>query len=87
MALDALSRVNEDTVEIKEHRIAFEVCHERRVTIMTAERRSAAGASDASPVPCSGRLYGSHRRQSLELIRRCLPSHTTDSRVDGNEHA
>jgi len=31
MALDASGRVNEDTIQIKQHRIAFEVRHERRV--------------------------------------------------------
>lgn len=37
MALDALGRVYQDTVEIKQNRIAFEMRHKRRVTITTAE--------------------------------------------------
>jgi len=57
MALDALGRVNEDTVQIKQHRIAFEVCHERCVTITSAERsRSPAGASSASTGPLKCRV-------------------------------
>jgi hypothetical protein len=36
MALDAFGRVDENTVEVKQHRIAFEVCHERPVAIMNA---------------------------------------------------
>src|SRR5260370_18460152 len=38
MALDARGGVNEDSVEIKQHRIASEVCHQRPLAIMTAER-------------------------------------------------
>ena len=38
MALDALGRVNEDTIQIKHHCIAFEVCHEDQMAIMAAKR-------------------------------------------------
>jgi hypothetical protein len=51
MALDALGRVNEDSVQIKQHRIAFEVCHERCVTITSAER-SASAAPFAASAAC-----------------------------------
>ena len=38
MALDASRRINEDTIEIKQHRVALQLLHPGRASIMSAER-------------------------------------------------
>src|SRR5260370_18116499 len=77
MALDARGGVNEDSVEIKQHRIASEVCHERRVAIMTAER-SLAGRRATSAPPRSAAAFSSTVPARTIMRAGISPQHRDD---------